>query len=532
MTKFSKNRASNVAATTALSRGPGGSTDHSGYKNALISVSDKSNLEILVPHLKAWGTRVVSTGGSARHLRELGLHVIDVSEQTNFPEVMDGRVKTLHPRVHMALLARADNPEDQALLKAQNLELFDLVIANLYPFENGIFSSETPDQQVELIDVGGPSMLRAAAKNFSACTVVVNPQDYAILLESPLDVTARKQLAAKVFAHTSAYDALVAEFLGASMMDADFSVGAKFQKELRYGENPQQKSVWFRRLGAQQGLHNAKILQGKELSHNNLLDLDAAIRTVQEFSEPCCVAVKHNNPCGIGLGRDIDEAVARACQADPVSIFGGVVALNRPLTKKALERFSEIFLECLIATEVSPAMIGALANRKNLRVLEWPSLVHKESAVAIKSLLGGLLVQTQDRVDITAQDWVFPDGMPSKETLDDLWMAWKVAAHLKSNSIALVKDGQSVGLGMGQVNRVDAVEQALERWRRYHPQVFKPVLASDAFFPFPDSVELAARGGIEWIIQPGGSLRDEEVFATAKRLGVRMVLTRKRHFSH
>ena len=502
------------------------------FKNALVSVSDKTGLvEFLKPYV-AKGLRVVSTGGTLKHLRENGIQAFDVAKQTGFKEVMDGRVKTLHPRVHMALLARKDHPEDQAMLKAESLEPFDLVVVNLYPFEAARTRNLPDHELIEYIDIGGPSMLRSAAKSFDRIAVVCDPDDYKWIVEkAELTLGDRRKLAARVYKHTAQYDDLIAKTL-ATEDERPVTLVGRPVAELRYGENPHQKAWWYRSLEASSGLHEAKILHGKPLSYNNLLDLDAAVGAVSEFRAPAAVAVKHNNPCGVGTFESISGATARAIQADPVSVFGGIIALNRVVDLAAAEEMAKIFLECIIAPGFEPAALERLQKKKDLRLLEWPRLAEESREKQFRSVSGGFLVQTSDRTSDWSSSWRIIGETPSEKIKQDLMLAWKVCARLKSNAIAIASGGATVGLGMGQVNRVDAVEQAISRMKKHHAGLQDPCLASDAFFPFPDSVELAASAGVRWIVQPGGSIRDEEVFARAGELGVTMVLTGLRHFRH
>lgn len=507
------------------------------FKNALVSCSDKTGLIELLGPLQKLGLRIVSTGGTAEFLKKNGLEVVDVSEQTHFPEVMDGRVKTLHPHIHMALLARADVPEDMKLLKAKELEPFDLVVVNLYPFEQAVEKGVKGAELIEYIDVGGPSMLRAAAKSHSRITVVCDPADYQKVLDGEYDsLSGRQRLAAKVFAHTGTYDVMIAEKLGAQTDEPFVGVaGAKVQT-LRYGENPHQPAVWLKRRGALGGLHAAQILQGKELSYNNLLDLDAATRTLQDCSGSfACVAVKHNSPCGVAVGATLESAVQKALEADPVSVFGGVVAISASVTGAVAKELSKLFLECVIAPDFSVEALSILGAKKNLRLLAWPEMMTPVPENQLRSVAGGLLVQPFDRIHnaALAADWTCWGQQPTEKITQDLLLAWSVCGHLKSNAIAVVSGGQTVGLGMGQVNRVDAVEQAISRYKKFHGQTAgAPVLASDGFFPFPDSIELAADAKIHWVIQPGGSVKDEEVRKVAERRGVSIVLTHQRHFLH
>lgn len=506
------------------------------FKNALISVSDKTGLVEFLKPLVAQGLRIVSTGGTSQHLKQAGFKVVDVSEQTGFPEIMDGRVKTLHPKVHMALLAR-DIPQDAQILKQNGVEVFDLVIVNLYPFEKTLIekwkgANLTDQDLIEKIDVGGPSMVRAAAKNFSRIAVVTDPRDYP-WLASKEKVTDedRRILAAKAFAHVSRYDSLISHYLGAFWGD-EISFGGSKVQDLRYGENPQQRSSWYQFSGDIEGLHTAKILQGKTLSYNNLLDLDAASFLLQQLDEKSAVVVKHNNPCGAGTGKTLTEGLVRALAADPISAFGGIVALGGKVTALEADLLKVPFLECVVAPEYSPEALEIFKTKKNLRVLEWPQIFSAKRFFELKSIAGGFLVQSSDNLRMGTDGWQFLGEQPTSEVLKDLIFAEKVAASLKSNSIAIVSGEQTLGLGMGQVNRVDAVAQAIERMRVHHAQAQNPVLASDAFFPFPDSIEKLAQAGIRWVVQPGGSVKDQDVFQAARDLKVNLVITGRRHFRH
>ena len=501
------------------------------FKNALVSVSDKNGLvDFLRPHYEQ-GMRIVSTGGTAKILREAGMKVTDVSEQTGFPEVMDGRVKTLHPSVHMPLLAREGVGEDQALLKESGLQPFDLVVVNLYPFEQTLASKAEQHELIENIDIGGPSLLRGSAKNFQAVTVVVDPEDYSKLEQKP-SLEERQRLAAKAFAHVSSYDAMISHTLAPGELFTNFSLGGTRLKSLRYGENPHQKATWLKRRGAQGGWHEAKILQGKELSYNNLLDLESALGLLREFDQPSAVAVKHGNPCGAASFETLDKAVEKCLASDPVSVFGGIVALNQEVSQAAAEELNKIFLECIVAPKFSAAALEVFAKKKNLRLLEWPGMGIRDEFWKVNTIQGGFLVQEPDHVHRWNPEWKVIGESPSPAMRADLSFAWAVCAHLKSNAIAIAGGKQSLGLGMGQVNRVDSVALAIERMRKFHPEHPTAVLASDAFFPFTDSIEQIYSGGIRWVIQPGGSMRDDEVIARSKELGVNLVLTGQRHFRH
>ena len=503
------------------------------FKNALVSVSDKTGLTGFLEPFAKRGTRLVSTGGTRRALAAAALASVDVADQTGFAEVMDGRVKTLHPRVHMALLARPGHTGDDQLLREADLAPFDLVVVNLYPFERALAKSPDTNDLIEEIDIGGPTLLRAAAKNFARVTVIVDPADYArVAAMDEVTLTERRRLAAKAFAHVSTYDAMIARALDPAARDAHYALGGTRVRDLRYGENPHQAATWYQRRGASGGWHDARVLQGKELSYNNLLDLDSAVGLLRELTGPAAVAVKHNNPCGVALDADPAAALAKCLAADPVSVFGAIVALNFAVTTEVANLLSAVFLECVVAPEFDERARGILAKKKNLRLLAWQDLARRADDDRVHSIRGGFLVQDSDRVTAWDPAWSVRGEMPSAALRADLVLAWAVAAHLKSNAIALVAGQQTLGLGMGQVNRVDAVEHAIARAREFHPSARDAVLASDAFFPFADSIERAAAAGVRWIIQPGGSVRDDEVLARAHALGVNVVLTGRRHFRH
>lgn len=502
------------------------------WKRALVSVSDKSGLIDFLKPLQEEGLEIVSTGGTAEHLRQAGLKIKDVSEVTGFPEILDGRVKTLHPHVHMGLLARPDENSHIQTMNKFSVNFFDLVVVNLYPFEQAFQRGAEGRALIEKIDVGGPSMLRAAAKNFEFITVVTDPKDYGGLLKAGgSDLARRRQLAAQVFSHLSYYDGLIARAL--SDHSAVSWAGQEVQA-LRYGENPQQKAHWYRKSSSAMGLHSAQVLQGKELSYNNLLDLEAALGLCAKFSAAAVVAVKHNNPCGVAVDEDPLRATVKALTSDPVSVYGGIVALNRPVNKSMAEELNKIFLECVLAPDFDEEALVVFGKRKNLRLLRLPKELFSkvlEEKEEVRSVFGGFLVQTPNRGYSETAGWQFLSEKPSESLRMDLEFGERVCASLKSNSIAVVGDQQTLGMGMGQVNRVDAVAQALERYQRFHPNK-AGVLVSDAFFPFSDSIEKIAAAGIKWVLQPGGSVRDEEVFAKARELGVNLVITGQRHFKH
>lgn len=505
------------------------------YKRALVSVSDKTGLEAFLKPLVAQGMKLVSTGGTAEFLKSKDFTVLNVKDQTGFPEVLSGRVKTLHPHIYMSLLARQWQVEDQKTLKQYGLQPFDLVVGNLYPFEEQSLNLKDKEL-VEWIDVGGPSFLRAAAKNYFSITVVCDPKDYCEV-QKGTNLDTRKQLASKVFKRLSDYDSCIAKTLQNSSSEnkeeEELVIKKSFFKELRYGENPHQKALWY--TGSKKGLHCAEQIQGKTLSYNNLLDLWTAVSVVRDFEEPCAVAVKHNNPCGVAIAPSIFMAVEKVLKADPLSVFGGLLAFNRTLDKASAEKLTGIFLEGLIAPSFSLEALNVLKSKKNLRVLRWPEMLQVLlPSKSIHEIMGGLLVQTRDQTARAwSKDWTIVGATPSKEQKKELLFAWKVCAHLKSNAISLVRQGQTLGLGMGQVSRVSAVRLALNQVKEFHPLLKQDlILASDAFFPFPDAIQLAGQGGVSWIIQPGGSIQDQKILETVLKLGLNMVLTGQRHFKH
>ncbi len=505
------------------------------FKRALISVSNKNNLGPFIDFLKDQGTQIVSTGGTARFIKDMGVPVIDVSEQTGFEEVMDGRVKTLHPKIHMALLARENNSSDNKVLENYELEKFDLVVGNLYPFEE-VLQPENNSQNdlIEKIDIGGPSFLRAAAKNFERITVICDPEDYRWVMEKEeMTLDDRKMLCAKVFSHTSVYDSLISKVFQEDFLSKEFSVGGKKVSDLRYGENPQQIASWYTQSGLQGGLHQANILHGKPLSYNNLLDLDAALMTMRDFKNSAvCVAVKHLNPCGIGIGKSISDAVEKGLKADPVSVFGGIIALNKEVCVDSANQLKKLFLECVVAPSFSKKALEILTTKKNIRLLELKNFNNEASQYQVKSIYGGFLVQSHDEPQLWNSDWKIIGETPTEEIKRAIELSWLACAHLKSNAIAITSSEMTLGLGVGQVNRVDAVEQAIERYEKFHAKEVPVVLSSDAFFPFADSIERIHKAGIKWIVQPGGSIKDEEVFETAKKSNINLVITGKRHFNH
>ncbi|MFI6445473.1 bifunctional phosphoribosylaminoimidazolecarboxamide formyltransferase/IMP cyclohydrolase [Kitasatospora sp. NPDC050543] len=508
-------------------------------RRALVSVYDKTGLEELAKGLHAAGVELVSTGSTAGRIAAAGVPVTEVSELTGFPECLDGRVKTLHPRVHAGVLADLRLESHRAQLAELGIEPFDLVVVNLYPFKATVASGATPDECVEQIDIGGPSMVRAAAKNHPSVAVVVDPARYADVLAAVqaggFDLATRKRLAGAAFAHTAAYDVAVASWFEAGYAPSDESfpefLGATYERQnvLRYGENPHQGAALY--SDGTGGLAGAEQLHGKEMSYNNYVDTDAARRAAYDHADPAVAIIKHANPCGIATGADVAEAHRKAHACDPLSAFGGVIAVNRPVTVELAEQIAEIFTEVVVAPGYEDGAVEVLARKKNIRVLRAPEAPcnHKEA----RPISGGVLLQETDRLHAEGDDpstWTLATGDAlSAEELAELAFAWRACRAVKSNAILLAKDGASVGVGMGQVNRVDsaklAVQRAGERARGSYA-------ASDAFFPFPDGLEILLEGGVKAVVQPGGSVRDEEVIAAAAKAGVTMYLTGTRHFFH
>jgi len=513
-------------------------------KRALISVSDKSGLLDLARALVATGVELVSTGSTAQTIRDAGMAVTDVSEVTGFPESLDGRVKTLHPGVHAGILAdlRLDSHEDQ--LSELGILPFELVVVNLYPFRETVASGAGEADVIEQIDIGGPALVRASAKNHANVAIVVSPSRYTGIIEAVqrggTTLAQRRELAAEAFAHTAAYDSAVsAWFVRDEKFPLNYSVSAHRQHVLRYGENSHQEAALYTSQGGH-GIAQATVLGGKEMSYNNYVDADAAVRAAYDFINPAVAIIKHANPCGIAVGRDksIDQIASAhrlAHECDPVSAFGGVIAANRPVTLKMAEQVSEVFTEVLVAPGYEPAALELLSAKKNLRILQLPDNFGREQA-EIRQISGGFLVQDADLFDSEAAlgalmtGWTLVAGEPAdSETLVDLEFAWKACRSVKSNAILLAKGGASVGVGMGQVNRVDSCHLAVNR---AGDRAAGSVAASDAFFPFADGLEVLLAAGITAVVQPGGSVRDEEVIAAAQRAGITMYFTGERHFFH
>ncbi|WIX79885.1 bifunctional phosphoribosylaminoimidazolecarboxamide formyltransferase/IMP cyclohydrolase [Amycolatopsis carbonis] len=510
-------------------------------RRALIGVSDKAGLLELATGLHAAGVEIVSTGGTAKVIANAGVPVTPVEQVTGFPESLDGRVKTLHPRVHAGLLADQDNPDHVEQLRKLEIAAFDLLVVNLYPFTQTVASGASPEDCVENIDIGGPAMVRAAAKNHGSVAVVVDPSRYAWVLEQVsaggFELVDRKRLAAQAYAHTAAYDSAVASWFANVYAPADDSgfpdfLGATWDRAdvLRYGENPHQKAALYR--SAQPGLAHAEQLHGKAMSYNNYVDTDAARRAAFDFAEPAVAIIKHANPCGIAVGADIAEAHRKAHACDPVSAYGGVIATNRPVTVDAAEQIAEVFTEVVLAPDFEPEALEILQRKKNVRLLKLP-VIENPAPVELRPISGGVLVQTVDAIDAPGDDpanWQLATGTPADSaTLADLAFAWRALRAVKSNAILLAHDGATVGVGMGQVNRVDSSRLAVAR---AGDRAKGSVGASDAFFPFPDGLEVLLEAGVRAVVQPGGSIRDAEVIAAAEKAGVTLYLTGTRHFAH
>ncbi len=519
-------------------------------RRALISVSDKTGIAELAVQLTQRGVEIISTGGTAKLLAQEGVASTPIETFTGFPEMLDGRVKTLHPKVHAGLLAVRDNPAHQAVMREHQLAYIDLVVVNLYPFEATITQPHVAfAEAIENIDIGGPTMLRSAAKNFHDVTVVVDPDDYKPLLDEmdahhgAVSHDFNKRLAQKVFAATSYYDALIAEYLADALPDAPLfpatrSFGFRKVQDLRYGENPHQQAAFYKSARpAEPCITIAKQLHGKELSYNNYLDADAALELVKEFAEPAVIIIKHTNPCGAATAVSLHEAYQRALATDPLSAFGSIISVNRPLDAATARAIAELFVEAIVAPAFEPAALELLKAKKNLRLLkvdglaDWARASTKTgSDLALRSVVGGLLVQERDTqmVADTAIRCVSA-AQPTAAQHAALRFAWKICKHVKSNAIVLARDTELVGVGAGQMSRVDSVHVAVQKARK---DVRGCVLASDAFFPFRDGVDEAARAAVAAIIQPGGSVKDDEVIAAANEHGIAMLFTGMRHFRH
>jgi phosphoribosylaminoimidazolecarboxamide formyltransferase/IMP cyclohydrolase len=507
---------------------------------ALLSVSNKDGLADFARGLAALGWELISTGGTARTLREAGIRVVDITKVTGFPEMLDGRVKTLHPKVHGALLARRDVPEHLRALQEQQIAPIDLLAVNLYPFRETVSRADvTPEDAIEQIDIGGPAMLRSAAKNFVFVYTVVDPADYGRVLSAleagDDDLDLRRLLAGKVFAHTAAYDAAIASWFAGQRGEAfpeRMTLSLEREQTLRYGENPDQRAAFYVEH-AGEGLARLQQLGGKELSFNNLLDLEGALLATDSFADQiACAIVKHTTPCGLAIGKDALDAYRKALACDPVSAFGSIISLTVPVDEAAAEAISSLFVECIVAPEFSESAVEILGRKKNLRVLRgtapWPP-----GSADFKRVRGGLLVQERPKSAGAFEAWqVVSRRAPADTERNDLLFAWRAVATVKSNAILLAREGATIGIGAGQMSRVDASFLAVHKARAAGHVTSGAVLGSDAFFPFRDGIDQAAEAGITAIVQPGGSVRDAEVIAAADEHGMAMVFTGQRQFRH
>jgi phosphoribosylaminoimidazolecarboxamide formyltransferase / IMP cyclohydrolase len=513
-------------------------------RRALLSVSEKAGVVDFARGLEELGVEIVSTGGTARELAGAGIASREIEDFTGFPEMLDGRVKTLHPRLYAGLLAKRDDEAHLEAASQQRIEQVDLVCVNLYPFEQTVARGDADEQEiVENIDIGGPTMIRAAAKNSAFAAVVVDPHDYDGLLaelresDGRLSLDTRTRLATKAFACTARYDAAIATWFSRRTYDGfppTWNDAYEKVSDLRYGENPHQRAAFYARVGSPTHLlDGVRQLHGKELSFNNLLDLSSARELVEDFDGPACAIVKHNNPCGAAIAETARAAYERAFACDPQSAYGGVIVVNRRVDRAFAQELSKQFIEVLLAPGFEPDALELLGERKNVRLLEleyWPAPTHE---VEGKPVIGGQLVQTRDVVSETREQMsVMTAGAPSESEWDDLLFAWKVCRHVRSNAIVIAAGGATIGIGAGQMSRVDAVRIAIEKAQAQPELLGGSVLASDAFFPFADGPELAIAAGVTAIVQPGGSVRDDEVIAAVQQAGISMVATGVRHFRH
>ena len=508
-------------------------------RRALMSVSDKSGIVEFAQALSSQGVEILSTGGTYRTIKEAGIAVVEVADHTGFPEMMDGRVKTLHPKIHGGILGRRNLDAD--VMSEHSIDPIDLVVVNLYPFTQTVMRDDcTEELAIENIDIGGPAMLRSSAKNHADVLVVVDPADYeavASQLESGIDLATRRAFAVKAFRHTAQYDATIAGYLGVDeKLPSSISLAFEKVDEMRYGENPHQAAAFYREVIPPRSgsIANYEQLQGKALSYNNIADTDAALECVKVFDDPACVIVKHANPCGVGVGVDLDVGYDKAFSCDPTSAFGGIIAFNRELTGATLDRILEQqFVEVVIAPSVTPDAVDVATKKKNVRLLTCGPLSGGSRGLEYKRVGGGLLVQDADELCLDEEALkVVTKAQPTEQQMQDLMFAWKVCWFVKSNAIVYAKDGQTIGVGAGQMARVTSAIIAGIKAGDAELEVPGSVMASDAFFPFRDSIDAAAKEGISAIIQPGGSMRDHEVIDAADEHGIPMVFTGIRHFRH
>ena len=510
-------------------------TENVKIKRALISVFDKTNLAMLGKELNSRGIEILSTGGSASFLREKNIPVTDVSDYTNFPEIMDGRVKTINPMIEGGILGLRDKHESDAT--ENNIKWIDLVICNLYPFSETISKIDC-DQALALenIDIGGPTMIRSAAKNVGWVTVIIDPSDYERVLENineenEINFETRSSLSSKAFGHTAQYDTIIHNYLKESTLSNDFTLTYKKHSDMRYGENPHQAASAFQIPGDKSnGILNAKIHQGKKLSYNNIMDADAALSCLKEFRSTACVIVKHANPCGVALGANMLDVYKRAFSADSISAFGGVIAINQPCDDLLAKEISKVFVEIILAPAFTKKSLDILSKKKNLRVLEVGNIEPRDQLLEVRNIVGGLIVQETDTSILSKNKLeIVTELEPSEEEINTMLFGWKVLKHIKSNGILIVKDNTTVGVGAGQVSRVDSVDIAI---KKSGTEIKDSFLCSDAFFPFRDSIDKIAGSGIKAVLQPGGSIRDNEVISACNEHGIAMVFTGQRCFKH
>ena len=508
-------------------------------KRALISVYDKEGIVEFAEALTKLGWEIISTGGTSKVLSEAGIDILEVEEITNFPEILDGRVKTLNPYIHGGLLYKRDDEGHVKTIEEMGIGAIDMVVNNLYPFEKTVNTEGISQAEIiENIDIGGPSMIRAAAKNYRHVSVIVDPKDYDLVLDEltkagRLSEETNRYLAAKVFNYTAYYDALIAKYfneISETQFPDRLTLTYEKEQDLRYGENPHQAAAFYREIGDVTGtLAGAKQVHGKALSFNNINDANGALKVIKEFDEPTIVAVKHANPCGIGSGESLEEAYIKAYECDKVSIFGGIIAANRVIDKAVAEHINSIFIEVVLAPGFSPEALEVLTQKENIRLLEIADIEKEIHEFDTKKVFGGLLVQERDKILLLDDMEIVTRRAPTDKELEDLIFAWKAAKNINSNGVVLAKDKATIGIGLGEVNRVWAVENAIERGK---DKLEGSVLASDGFFPFKDSIEALAKHGIKAVIQPGGSIRDEEVIEEADKNDMAMIFTGIRHFKH
>jgi phosphoribosylaminoimidazolecarboxamide formyltransferase/IMP cyclohydrolase len=509
-------------------------------KRALISVYKKDGIVEFAKGLVKLGWEIISTGGTARALKEEGINVIEIEEVTNFPEILDGRVKTLNPYIHGGLLYKRDEEEHVNTIKELNINSIDMVVNNLYPFEETIKNpSSTHEDIIENIDIGGPSMIRAAAKNYKFVTVIVDPDDYEKVLEelkenNEVSIETKEYLACKVFNYTAYYDALIANYFNRFTkvkFPETLTLTYKRSQDLRYGENPHQEASFYEEVFEVAGsISSGKQLHGKQLSFNNINDANGALEILKEFEEPTIVAVKHTNPCGIGSGQTLLEAYLKAYECDKESIFGGIIAANREIDSDVAQKINEIFIEIVLAPSFTEDAISILTQKKNIRLIQIDNIGKNDyEAMDIKKVLGGLLMQDRNEKLLMDDFKVVTKRKPNEKEMEDLMFAWKAAKNIKSNGIVIAKDKATIGIGLGEVNRFWATENAIERSK---DKIKNSVAASDGFFPFSDSVEALAKAGVTAVIQPGGSIKDNEVIEAADKYGIAMIFTGMRHFKH